>query len=392
MLQQLLADHRSVVFSEDQSANGTGTRPALTAAGHLNGDQEGVHLNWLIELVNSQVLLKGCETRGYIIISAAQAKILQRLHPPVWRDRSLVSKTSWTCSLDGMQYFATISATLAEGSGTGGAGKASKTAETDNRLDENILWLSTEHIGGRPADDESPPAAGLELPDMVGSGQSVGGVISETVGGCGGPGGGSGGPDGQPYCYNGPLQLQRIVSRCSCELVYLSYGQNTLDALDAEQLTDDSGMSGGAAGGVGALLMDQLAMIPPPPSDDVMDLYAQREQAVDSFALTHHDLNICTNSAQYEMLLDVINNLLLYVEPHRKEASERLQRLRFQLQLVSNAEDQRRAVQQKQNRLRFLVSQLRRLEKDTFQLSRALAEQSGDALLAAEFEAHERKV
>jgi len=79
-----------------------------------------------------QVLLKGCETKGYIIISAAQAKILQRLHAPVWRERSLVSKTSWAASLDGMQYFATISA-----------------AGEQDVLAENILWLNTEHIGSR---------------------------------------------------------------------------------------------------------------------------------------------------------------------------------------------------------------------------------------------------
>lgn len=93
------------------------------------------------------------------------------------------------------------------------------------------------------------------------------------------------------------------------------------------------------------------------------------------------------------MLLDVINNLLLYVEPHRKEAGERLQRLRFQLQLVSSAEDQRRIVQQIQNRLRSLVSQLRRLEKDTFQLSRALLDDpSANAQLSAEIDALERKM
>ena len=130
MLQQLLADvhHQNVVFSEDLS---TGPTTGNRQTAGMANDQEGVHLNWLIELVNSQVLLKGCETKGYIIISAAQAKILQRLHPPVWRDRSLVSKTSWVCSLDGMQYFATISA-----------------GEQD-AMDENILWLSTDHIGSR---------------------------------------------------------------------------------------------------------------------------------------------------------------------------------------------------------------------------------------------------
>lgn len=284
------------------------------------------------------MLLKGCETKGYIILAASHAKILQRLHPPVWRDRSLVSKTSWICSLDGMQYFATISA-----------------GEQD-ALDENILWLSTDHIGSAARAETQAPSSLDYLPDMVGSGQSVGGVISETVGGCD----------------SSALQLQRIVSRCNCEIVFVSYGQNTLD------LDLDHDLEG---------LMD----IPPPPSDDVMDLWAQREQPVDSFTLTHHDLNICTNSLQYEMLLDVINNLLLHVDPHRKEASERLQRLRFQLQL-SSTEDLRRPVQQIQNQLRSLISQLRRLEKDTFMLQRALAEDPSNAQFIAEFDSLERKV
>ena len=234
-----------------------------------------------------------------------------------------------------MQYFATISA-----------------GEQD-ALDENILWLSTDHIGSAAARAESQVSLDY-LPDMVGSGQSVGGVISETVGGCD----------------SSALQLQRIVSRCNCEMVYVSYGQNTLD-LDHD--------------------LEGLLDIPPPPSDDVMDLWAQREQPVDSFTLTHHDLNICTNSLQYEMLLDVINNLLLHVESHRKEASERLQRLRFQLQL-SSTEDQRRPVQQIQNQLRSLISQLRRLEKDIFMFQRALSEDPSNAQLIAEIESQERKV
>lgn len=57
----------------------------------------------LVELVNSQVMLRGCETSGYVIVSAAKAKVLQRLHMPVWKDRSLVSKTSWVGSFECMQ-------------------------------------------------------------------------------------------------------------------------------------------------------------------------------------------------------------------------------------------------------------------------------------------------
>lgn len=56
------------------------------------------------------MLLKGCETKGYVIVSAAKAEILQRIHRPVWKDHSLVSKTTWVGTLDSMQYYATVSA------------------------------------------------------------------------------------------------------------------------------------------------------------------------------------------------------------------------------------------------------------------------------------------
>lgn len=64
----------------------------------------------LVALVNAQVLLKGCETKGYVILSAAKAEIHQRIHRPVWKDRTLVSKTTWTGRLKCMQYYATVNA------------------------------------------------------------------------------------------------------------------------------------------------------------------------------------------------------------------------------------------------------------------------------------------
>lgn len=53
------------------------------------------------------------------------------------------------------------------------------------------------------------------------------------------------------------------------------------------------------------------------------------------------------------MILDVVNNLLLYVEPQRKQALERLARMRFQLQL-HRVEDQRRPIQHLQNQVKFI--------------------------------------
>lgn len=73
------------------------------------------------------------------------------------------------------------------------------------------------------------------------------------------------------------------------------------------------------------------------------------------------------------MLLDIVNNLLLYVEPHRKEACERLARMRFQLQLHS-IEDQRRPIQNLQTQVRSTLSKLRRLEKETYLVHKTLME------------------
>lgn len=65
---------------------------------------------FLVTLVNGQVLLKGCETKGYVIMSAAKAEIVQRIHRPAWKDRTLVSKTTWVGTLECMQYYATVNA------------------------------------------------------------------------------------------------------------------------------------------------------------------------------------------------------------------------------------------------------------------------------------------
>lgn len=317
MLQRLIAEaaNKPVAFSDDLLVQTRGQQLRGLAACHQD---DVLHKNWLIALVNSQVLLKGIETRGYVILSAAKAEILQRIHQPVWKERTLVSKTTWVGSLECMQYYATVSANI------------------DENIDDNIMWLTLDNI----QEKDSTVIAGLpDVPALVGSGQSVGGVVSQTVGGGGGP----------------QHQLQRIVSRCKCEFFYVGYGQ--------------------------ALDVGSIDQVPPPPREEV-SLWERKELlAADAFTLMHHDLDVCTNSLQYAMILDIVNNLLLYVEPRRKEASERLQRMRFQLQLHS-VEDQKRPIQQLQNTVRGLVAKLRRLERETYLVQKALAEESSPELLA----------
>ncbi|XP_037044573.1 protein KIAA0100 isoform X2 [Bradysia coprophila] len=336
MLQQLIAeaDHKFNVYSDDLS---TQTREA-----HLQGlqacqDEDVTQYNWFISLVNSQVLLKGCETSGYVILSAAKAEILQRVHRPVWRDRSLVSKTTWVGFLECMQYYATVSPD-----------------ENDSLLDENIMWLTLDNIEEKDKDatviNELP-----DIPHLVGSGHSVGGVVSETVGATG--------VTGHPGEVH-PIQLQRIVSRCKCEFFYVSYG----DAIDPSSLTE----------------------VPPPPTEETISPWEKQDEPVDAFTLMHHDLDVCTNSLQYAMILDIVNNLMLYVEPQRKQALEKLARMRFQLQF--SGEDQKRPIQHLQTQVRSLMSRMRSLEKDIHLIGKARAEEGESEELKRELEEVQKQI
>ncbi|XP_068243578.1 protein hobbit-like [Palaemon carinicauda] len=306
MLQQLIAeaDNNQVAFSEDCS-NQEPRDQTLHGVKACTTD-DVIHKKWLIQLVNSQVLLKGCETQGYVILSAAKSEILQRIHRPVWQDHSLVTKTTWFGSLECMQYYATVSA-----------------GDKETQMD-NIMWLTVDNI------EEKDGQVINEVPDIVGSGQSVGGVVSQTVGSM---------DEGDDE-----LQLQRIVSRCHCEFYYVSYGETGLDIS----------------------LMEEVQ--PPLPEED---LWSRNFEAVDTFTLMHHDLCASTNSLQYNMVVDILNNLLLYVDPKIKEASDGMARMRFQLQLYSK-DDQRKPIIRLQNQVRYHMSQLRCLEKEVYLVQRQL--------------------
>ncbi|XP_039488577.1 protein KIAA0100 [Drosophila santomea] len=321
MLQQLIAeaDHKFNVYSDDHS---TQSRELQLQGLQACSAQDIIHENWSISLVNSQVLLKGCETSGYVIISAAKAEILQREHRPVWRERSLISKTTWKGLLECMQYYATVSA-----------------GDNNSLLEKEIMWLTVDNIQDK---DETVINNLPDISHLVGSGRSVGGVVSETVGAF--LSDNSGGAQ--------PVQLQRIVSKCKCEFFYVSYG----DAIDPNSITE----------------------VPPPPSEELLSPWEKQDDPVDAFTLMHHDLDVCTNSLQYAMILDIVNNLLLYVEPQRKQAAEKLTRMRFQLQLHST-EDQKRPIQQKQTVIRSLLMKIRSLEKDTHMISKERIE-DGDSL------------
>ena len=83
-----------IVYSEDHYTSVTDKKKELDAMSACQKD-DVVFTNWSISFINSQMLLKGIETRGHLIMSAAKAHVEHNLHKPVWINDSVFSKSSW---------------------------------------------------------------------------------------------------------------------------------------------------------------------------------------------------------------------------------------------------------------------------------------------------------
>ncbi|XP_068172952.1 bridge-like lipid transfer protein family member 2 isoform X1 [Antennarius striatus] len=318
MLQKLIEEtDKFVVFSEEDS--GVSDQLCGTAACQTD---DVYNRNWFIELINCQMMLRGTETAGCVLVSAAKAQLLQCEHHPAWYNDTLKQKTTWTCLLDGMQYFATMELNPSE-------------------QEDRQLWLEVKNI------EEHRQRNVDSVLELMESGQAVGGMVSTTT------------DWNQPAQVNESQQVQRIISRCSCRMYYISYSHD----INPEVATQ----------------------IKPPElrnTHEKEDLLKKQAGAVDTFTLIHHDLEISTNPVQYAMILDIVNNLLLHVEPRRKEHSEKKQRVRFQLEISSNPEEQRSSILHLQEAVRQHLNQIRRLEKQIYSNIRAQPEElSGDELM-----------
>uniref|UniRef100_UPI00358E67AE bridge-like lipid transfer protein family member 2 n=1 Tax=Myxine glutinosa TaxID=7769 RepID=UPI00358E67AE len=307
LLERLLREPggKFVVFSEESN----GGRETLAGPAACKTPDIAARL-WLVELVNSQVFLRGTETAGCVLVAAAHAELLQCLHNPAWFSHGLRQKRSWQCYLGSMQYFATTDSGM----------------DTDG---DEQQWLEVKNI------EEQQRGSLDSVAELIEGGQAVGGMVTTSKEGD------ALSPIGQ--------QLQRIVSRCSCWMYYINYSHDITHILPA----------------------------PPQPPEDPhgqQDPLHKQEGAVDTFTLIHNDLEICTNPAQYVMILDILNNLLLYVEPRRKAHSEKKQRVRFQLEISSHPEEQRSGILHLQEALRAQLSQTRQLEREIYNNHKDLEE------------------
>jgi hypothetical protein len=86
--------------------------------------------------------LRGIESRGYVILSAAVALVDQYRHKPVWRDQQLCDKTSWNGDLQAMQYFATTVSSTSSSTTTNPINSSSILSSTD----DDIIWIPRRDI------------------------------------------------------------------------------------------------------------------------------------------------------------------------------------------------------------------------------------------------------
>ncbi|XP_041349626.1 protein KIAA0100-like [Gigantopelta aegis] len=296
MLMKLVSESnsKSVAFTEEPSGSYIDQLHGVQAC-HTG---EILLKNWFICLHNSQVLLKGSETNGYVIVSCHKANIQSTVRHPIWCDSQLRSKNTWEADVNCMQYYATV----------------------DPRQtfdDDDIPWLSKHDVELQTDHDHS------SVNEMSSSGYQVGGIVNVKTG-------------------EKSVQLQRIIARCRCQVFYASYGEvenNTMPLLPAAEETD----------------------------------MMKVEEGVDTVTLLHHDLMMSSNTLQYTVILDIVNNLLLYIEPKEKEANEKLQSMRFHL-LLSRVEDQKTPILELQETVREHVQRLRRLERELYLVNKTLDE------------------
>ncbi|VDK82551.1 unnamed protein product [Litomosoides sigmodontis] len=282
-----------------------------------------VLINWQIDLINSQAVLRGKEKDGFVLLTAARASVTQRIYALVWKKSQLLSKKSWCATLSGMQYFAPLVISQ----------HLNPSDPQSQSIQEGFHWLNRDIIEEKTCSDSN---ISDRLNPYISTGEAVGGVVVDH---------------GSIAQTDEKLQLQRVVSRCSCQM-YFCYFSDTLD-LDAHDIPYSIGETNEAG-----------------------QIWGQPEP-VDCFTLKHNMLEVSTNPEQYQMVMNIVNQLVLFVDPRKKESDRRRQRLRFELQL-KDVDEVKAAIFAMQTELRDVIAVIRSLERRLFFLNRQLQESGND--------------
>ena len=101
-----------------------------------------------------------------------------------------------------------------------------------------------------------------------------------------------------------------------------------------------------------------------------IDLNSTFNEPMDCISLIHYDLNLCTNSQQYKMIMSLVNNLVLYFRPRRKQIIDKQRSIKFNLQLSSSGdlESLKKHIKHNQIEAKELLCNIRAMERKLYHL------------------------
>jgi len=94
-------DPNKQVSNNNNNVPSTASRPTVQKANLKNAKKSN-------NFQSGESTYDSHKNNEYLIISAAKANVIQRVHKPVWKSQRLLDKTSWSGNLETMQYFATL--------------------------------------------------------------------------------------------------------------------------------------------------------------------------------------------------------------------------------------------------------------------------------------------
>ena len=164
--------------------------------------------------------------------------------------------------------------------------------------DENVEWVKKDVIEDPIGElNLATPSDGVAIP---GSGREVGGVISNTVGvdHAGVDRGGSGGVEAGSTEDDSPrTQLQRIISRCGAHIYMVTYSNLAEVGQDNDVHHD--------------IVRDRAVEDVDHREDFHKGVSGEAFSDEDTLTICHHDLNMVSNTYQFQLVLDIFNNGVL---------------------------------------------------------------------------------
>ncbi|XP_065055102.1 bridge-like lipid transfer protein family member 2 isoform X3 [Rhopilema esculentum] len=301
LLQQLVSEQESKFLAQVEEGENEAEGQAKSAE-----EDDIIQLNLHIELVNSQVMMKGSESKGALLITAANADIMKRLHRPVAACNDGImklNKVTWAGKLNNLQYFAT-------------------SKDLSDLSSSSIPWINASVISGMPGKSDSENQSNVA--SFMKSSNFAGSIVNVSFGGV-------------------TTEVQRIVSPCHCQFKYVSLDPE-LDPF-AEEFEPTQDTTSGSAS------------------------YSASSNLANTLLIRHPSLEISTSPNQFAMLLEICQTLLLYTEPKKREKQDRFERMKFRMQL-STGEDTKGEIQELQDSVRDSLSYLRRCERQLFEYHR----------------------